>query len=329
MILEREVLSRHTTFRIGGEARYFADVKNEAELVEALAFANEHKLKVAVLGGGSNTLVPDAGIDGLVIKVSIEGIEFTGERVRVGAGVSWDAFVRAAAARSLWGIENLAGIPGTVGGAVVQNIGAYGAELSEVCIETECAGKGRISKDEAQFAYRDSIFKHKRDLIITHATFLLSSTPAARLTYADLAKAKEAGAQLTTPTEIGEAVRVIRSKKFPDLTVEGTAGSFFKNPIISEAKASELKAIYPELPTYPAGEHLVKISLAWVLDHVLSLRGYRVGSVRLFENQPLVLVASNGARAEDIEQVAREIVLRVEEKIGITIEREVETISLQ
>ena len=332
-IEERVPLAPCTTLGVGGSARFFADCTSEAEVGDALHDARTHKIPVAILGGGSNTLIPDVGFDGLVIKVSIPGMTFAdegeGSMATVGAGVSWDAFVREASERTLWGIENLAGIPGTVGGAVVQNIGAYGSELAEtfVACDTVLLANGAsktIDRSLAALAYRTSLFKHRRDLVITRATFRLAKRGTPNLAYPGLKEAQERGDPLATPGEIAEAVRRIRSEKFPH--GEGTAGSFFKNPILPLAQVEALKKRFPELPTSALGEGRAKIALAWILDHVLNLRGYARGPVRMFERQPLALVTSPRARAEDVEALAHDIAKRVRETIGIDIEREVETL---
>jgi UDP-N-acetylmuramate dehydrogenase len=329
---EGVILAPFTTFKIGGEAQSFIEVRTEEELLHTSAQS------FAILGGGSNVLVPEEGIAGLVIKVSIPGIvlEDLGDHVRVyvGAGVSWNEVVDAAGEHSLWGIENLAGIPGTVGGAAVQNIGAYGAELATVfeyadAIDFVTHAIVRITKAEANFGYRDSLFKHRRDLAISRVVLVLKKVGQPNLTYKDLKIAAEKGTSLSTPGEIAGVVRAIRAQKFPDLSKEGTAGSFFKNPVASPTAAASLAARYPGIPEFPQSDGTVKISLAWLLDNVLHLKGLSRGKARLFERQPLVIVASPGATALDIEQLAQEVENRVLAATDIKIEREVENFSLQ
>jgi len=334
MIEERQSLAPYTTLQVGGEAAHFARCTSEAEIQAALAFANKHSLSVAVLGGGSNTLVGDAGFTGLVLKIDLGGASFAreGEQelVVVGAGVEWDSLVQEAGERSLWGIENLAGIPGSVGGAVVQNIGAYGAELSQTfmwadVLSIQSGRITRIERDQAQFAYRTSIFKTNHDGIVVRAALRLSRAGVPNLTYPDLAKAAARGEALDTPSAIATVVRSIRSAKFPP---NGrTAGSFFKNPIVAKSVGESLHRTFPEMPLHTVDETHVKISLAWLLDHALNLKGYTKGRVHLHETQPLVLVAEAGATAHEVTALADEVIKRVHDLIGITIEREVETLS--
>ena len=203
-----------------------------------------------------------------------------------------------------------------------------GAELADVFeyADTIDLGRGdplRVAAQEAAFGYRESRFKKEPTLAITRVSLLLSPLGTPNLAYADLARVREGGEKLANPREIGAAVRRIRALKFPDLAREGTAGSFFKNPVISAVRAVELHAQYPELPQFPQENGQVKVSLAWLLDHALSLKGFSVGNARVFEKQPLVLVAARGASAADVEALARAIEKLVEEKIGIVIEREV------
>lgn len=327
-------LTELTTFRLGGPARYVIDVTDTATLVEALAFARDRSLPFRVLGEGSNLLVPDAGYPGVVLRMQMRGTTYE-ERdgaveVTIAAGESWDTLVREIAGRGLWGIENLAGIPGTVGAAPVQNIGAYGTELADTLIEVEAydARTGetlRFPKEDCGLGYRESRFKHEPDLIITSVTLRLTPAGSPQLGYADLARARGAGVPLSTTAEIGNAVREIRSRKFPDSRVEGTAGSFFKNPIISRDATAVLEKQYPDMPRYPAGTGS-KVPLAYILDKILGLRGYRIGPARLFEAQPLVLVADRGATAADVERLADDVARKVFDATNIVIEREVRTL---
>jgi UDP-N-acetylmuramate dehydrogenase len=332
MLPQRLSLATLTTLRVGGEAQV-VDCATEEEIKAAILREQNRGLPLAVLGEGSNTLAPDEGFDGIVLRPCLTGIEYEdlGDEVLVvaGAGVSWDELVRAVAARGLWGIENLAGIPGLVGAAPVQNIGAYGAELSQVfewCEALPRAGgaKKRFTARDAAFGYRDSIFKRDAAWIITRVALRLRTAGASNLSYKDLAEA--AGrTPLSTPAHVGEAVRGIRAGKFPDLATHGTAGSFFKNPTIASTAYAALAERYPGLLGFPAAGG-TKVPLAWILDHVLNLKGYRKGSVRLFENQPLVLVTEPGATARAVDAFARDIAEKVFAATGITVEREVQNL---
>lgn len=323
-----------TTLGIGGTAQVFIEAHTDKEVEDAIAYAREHDLTLRPLGAGSNILIPDEGVDGVVLKISLDDSTFENdgdETVLIaGAGVRWEEIVDVASNRGLFGIENLAGIPGTMGGAVVQNIGAYGAEFSSVfayadAINSATGAHERINRAEAEFAYRASFFKKHRDYLVLRVALRLSKNIPRNITYKDLVHADEKEISLQTSSEIASAVRAIRAKKFPHDRGEGTAGSFFKNPIISRTRADELAERFPNLPLFPQENGMVKLSLAWILDHVLSLKGFSQGRVRLYEGQPLVIVATTGATATEVDAFACEIAQRVLKATNIVIEREVET----
>jgi UDP-N-acetylmuramate dehydrogenase len=327
-------LAPFTTFHIGGPARVFIEAHNEEEIKDAIIYAREKNLPLYPLGAGSNLLVPDAGVEGVVLKIALNDISFenNGDETFLvaGAGISWGKIVDAASKRELFGVENLAGIPGTAGGATAQNIGAYGAELADIFVYADCinkkTGEGkRIARAEAAFAYRASFFKTHREFIIVRVALRLLKNATPNIAYPDLARAGENGIPLSTPSEIACAIRAIRAKKFPLSKKEGTAGSFFKNPIISQNLADMLKKQFPGLPLFSQEDGTIKISLAWLLDHALSLKGFSRARVRLYETQPLIVVARDGATATDVGALADEIAQRVFSATGIAIEREVET----
>lgn len=327
-------LAPFTTFHIGGPARVFIEAHTEEEVEKARGEAARRALPLMLLGNGSNLLVPDAGVEGVVLKMALRDSTFEdrGDEVLLigGAGLAWDAVVDAAIAHGVFGIENLAGIPGTLGGASVQNIGAYGASFADAfeyadTIDRVTGARARITHAEAGFGYRTSRFKETCSLIITRVALRLSRRAELNLAYPDLARAQEAGVPLTTLAEVAGAVRAIRAKKFPQTLEEGTAGSFFKNPVVPQGVAAALGARYPGLPVFPHEEGSAKLSLAWILDNVLSLKGYAVGRVRLYERQPLVMVARAGALASEVETLACTVEEKVRATTGIVIEREVET----
>ena len=327
-------LAPFTTFHIGGRACVFKEAHTDTEVEEAIACAHELNLPLYPLGAGSNVLVPDEGIDGVVLKMAMNDITFKNQNGCVllvaNAGTPWEEIVDAAGERTLFGIENLAGIPGTMGGAAVQNIGAYGIEFSEVfdyadCINSMTGTAVRVSHAEASFSYRTSFFKTHRELIVMRVAIRLAEHALPKLMYPDLVRAREEEVPLNTPREIAHVIRAIRAEKFPDLTKEGSAGSFFKNPIVTEAIAIRLQERFPGLPSFPQGDGTTKISLAWILDHGLSLKGFSQGRVRLYEKQPLVIATCSGATASDVDAFALEIAERVFSATSIVIEREVET----
>lgn len=334
-IREHVPLAPETTLGVGGAARFFVEAQTEQEIDEAIAFARERSLSTFVLGNGSNILVPDAGYDGMVLKISLANItvEDEGENIRLvaGAGALWDDVVDTASAHGVFGIANLAGIPGTLGGAAVQNIGAYGAEFSEVfdyadSIDSRTGEKRRVTAGEASFAYRTSFFKEHRELIMTRIALRLRTQSKPNVAYADLARAQASGVSLDTPSEVARVVRAIRADKFPHASEEGTAGSFFKNPIITRELADSLALRFPGLPAYPHEDGRVKLSLAWLLDHALALKGYTEGFVRLYEKQPIVLVTRVGATASEVDAFAKDIAKKVFDATGMFIEREVEMV---
>ncbi len=338
-ILENIPLREYTTFKIGGQARYFCRVKSADDLKAALAFALVKQVPFFILGGGSNVLISDAGFYGLVAKIEIGGVEFRerGNEVLVaaGAGENWDDLVCETVKRGLWGIENLSGIPGTVGAAPVQNIGAYGVELGDVLHFVEVCDKksGRVMKllnNECKFAYRDSIFKNNEgsQYVIVRVALRLKKDRAPNLTYKDVAEYfSKRGIKKPTLAGVREAIIEIRSRKFPALLKVGTAGSFFKNPIVSEDKCVELKKRFPELPSFPVGKGKIKISLAWILDHVCGFRGLREGDAGVWEHQALVLVNFGNASAREVSELAKKMIDAVKEKTGIDVRPEVEFVS--
>jgi len=355
-ILENISLAKYTTFKIGGPARFFCVVKDEDELVEAVEFAKAQKnpgaqgsygLPILVLGGGSNMLVSDAGFGGLVIKNEIAGIEIDDSAndnalISVGAGESWDGLVEYAVGHRLFGLENLSAIPGTVGAAPVQNIGAYGAEAAQTisnvrALDTKTMKFVELSAVDCKFGYRDSIFKQDRGhFIVTQVVFKLSKNGELHMDYKDVREYFSArGVAKPTISDLRKAIIEIRAAKLPDWKMWGTAGSFFKNPSVSAAKFEELKAKYSELPGYPevdgAGNATgdVKVSLGWILDKVCDARGLTVdtasgGKVGTYGKQALVLVAQAGATATEVLALSQELMKRVKDKTGIVIEAEVE-----
>ncbi|MEK7176487.1 MAG: UDP-N-acetylmuramate dehydrogenase [Patescibacteria group bacterium] len=339
-ILENVALKELTTFKVGGRARYFCAVKNLGEVAVADAFASKQKWPLFVLGGGSNILIAGAGFSGLVLKMDILGVEFVekkGDQVEVivGAGENWDDLARLTVEKNLHGLENLSLIPGSVGAAPVQNIGAYGAEVAEVISFVEVFDR-RISKVKilnkkaCQFSYRDSVFKKPagKNFIITRVGFLLKKSKKKMPFKTDYPDVQQwlVREKISEPTivDIRRAIVEIRTKKLPNLAEVGTAGSFFKNPIITNTQFKKLKNLFPDLPSVVMGENKVKIFLAWILDKICELKGFSVGKVGLHENQPLVVVNFGGATAEEIKSFTKKIAAIVREKTGLVIEREVE-----
>jgi UDP-N-acetylmuramate dehydrogenase len=329
-IIEGKSLAPFTTFRIGGDARFFCAVENKEDLQKAINFAKEKSLPIFIFGGGSNILVSDKGFDGLVVKIDIKGIEkLENDSVRAGAGENWDDFVGWAVSNGYGGLENLSLIPGTVGAAPVQNIGAYGVEVGnliesvEVFDVKENAFKN-LEHKECHFSYRDSLFKKEkgRYIIVSVLFTLKKKNTKPDISYKDLKEYFKDTSE-SSIVEVRAAVIAIRTAKLPDVRKVGTAGSFFKNPIISNEKYLGLKETYPELPNFPESDGRVKIPLAWIIDKICGLKGKRFGKAGIHETQALVIVNHGAASFEDVEKVAREVEKEVKEKTGTDIEREV------
>jgi UDP-N-acetylmuramate dehydrogenase len=336
-ILTSVPLNQYTTLKIGGTADYLCEVGNIEELRAVCQWAKQTGTPLLVLGGGSNVLISDEGFRGLVVVNKIKKQEIIAEdqeqvTVALGAGEVFDEVVAWSVRNSWWGLENLSSIPGTVGATPVQNVGAYGVEVSALitkvnALNLETFEEKFFSNEECQFSYRDSFFKTTagKKWIITEVVFKLSTQPAAKLTYTDLSTLISRESELT-PVDVRNEIIAIRSKKFPDWTQVGTAGSFFKNPIITIEQYKDLLSKYPNLPGFNQVSGEVKVSLGFILDKICGLRGYCVGEVCLFENQALVLVAQKNATARDVKEFVNKISEKVFEKTKIKIECEVQII---
>ncbi len=327
-IEEQVPLASLTTMRVGGNARFFVRVKNTDELSEAILFAREKSLPIFILGGGSNTLVSENGFLGLVIKIEIKGIAYDGNHVTASAGEIWDDVVQNIVSRDLWGVENLSLVPGTVGGAVAQNIGAYGVEASETIFSVEAFDMEKMkikifTRDECEFGYRESIFKKNKNLILIRATFLLEKNITPRTNYEDVKKYfDENGINAPLLEDIRRAIIAIRTEKMPAPPL-GTAGSFFKNPVVSAEQYEVLKIKFPEIKAYPQGDGNVKLSAAWLIDHAGKWRGIRQGDAGVHEKQALILVNYGNATADEIFKLSDNIKNDIKEKTGVTLEEEV------
>lgn len=329
---EQVPLAPYTTFKIGGPARWFAEATSEAEIIEALGFARERGLPLFALGGGSNLLVSDEGFAGLVLRIALKGIAQHGDRFDVAAGEDWDGFVSHAVERDYAGVECLAGIPGTVGGTPIQNVGAYGQEVSEVVEQVRALHVSTIkivefTNAECGFAYRRSIFNstERGEYIVTRVRYALNRGGAPRLAYADLKKYFQ-GAAEPSLMDVSAAVREIRRGKGMYI-VEGdpdcrSAGSFFKNPVVSGAVYERIAAQEGEVPHYPAEGRAVKIPAAWLLERSGFHKGYAQGAAGLSSRHTLALVNRGGAKAADIFALRDKILATVEERFGIRLEPE-------
>lgn len=326
-------LAGYTTFNVGGPAEYFVVVNNEGELESIIQEAHQNSLPVKILGGGSNVLVNDGGVTGLVIKNNLAGMRYEEQDEYVlltaGSGLTFDEVVAETVNKGLWGLENLSGIPGTVGATPIQNVGAYGVEVCDLIVKvkvfnTKTESFLEFNNTECRFGYRSSFFKTKegRDLIVTAVTYKLSKDPNPKFRYKDLINHFTDKKDITSK-EVREIVLAIRRNKFPDWHKIGTAGSFFKNPIVTTTEAATLSELYPELPMFSAGKGKMKVALGYVLDKICGLRGHRDGNVGLYDQQALVMVNYGGATAEEVKDFAQKISNLVFEKTKIKIEWEV------
>ena len=340
---ENVPLSPLTTFRIGGPARFFVEAGSLADIREAVAFGLKSNLPLFVLGGGSNLVVSDSGYPGLVLKVAVMGIDRRagsedGKAVfDVGAGESWDGFVAHAVSADCAGVECLSGIPGSVGGTPVQNVGAYGQEVADTIESVEGFdlkdGQVReLCREACGFSYRSSIFNttERARFIITRVTYALTPSGKPHLEYADLKRHFNGRETIASLAETREAVRAIRARKGM-LIVEGdpdcrSAGSFFKNPVLSEEQHSDLQkraeAKKLILPSYPALERNRKVSAAWLVEHAGFARGYTRGRAAISRKHALALVNRGGATAAEVIALKNEIQKKVEEIWGVRLEPE-------
>ena len=335
-IQEHVSLQPYNTFGISATARYFVDIQTEDELVDLCKGGLLKGKKILVLGGGSNILFTQ-DFDGIVIKNSIQ--EFNSRNVgkdiyvTAGAGMIWHELVLKTLENGIYGLENLSLIPGTVGAAPVQNIGAYGVELKDLFFELKAVEiksglvKGFTNKD-CGFDYRNSVFKGplKGQFIITSVTLKLNTPATVNTAYGAINTTLEKwGIVDPTPKDVSDAVIHIRQSKLPDPAKIGNAGSFFKNPVITKEKYIELKAEFDEIPGYPQPNDTIKIPAAWLIDKN-GWKGKRLGNIGVNPNQPLVLVNYGGGKGNELKELAFSILDSVKERFGIELEPEVNII---
>ncbi|HMT09237.1 MAG TPA: UDP-N-acetylmuramate dehydrogenase [Pyrinomonadaceae bacterium] len=335
-IQENVPLAPLTTLKVGGPARRFVEAATEQEIVDAISLAEALDVPVFILGGGSNIVVSDSGFDGLVSKIAIKGIEFNNVRdgkVRciAGAGENWDDLVAECVSRNLAGVECLSGIPGLVGGTPIQNVGAYGQDVSETIVAVRCFDRRSgeiltISTEECEFSYRKSRF-NSRDIdrfVVLSVEYELTENGEPKLTYSDLKE--HFGRQIPTLAKVREAVLAIRRSKsmvIDDKDVNSqSAGSFFKNPILSKEKFAVLAASNADIPSFPAGDDSMKVPAAWLIERSGITKGTRLGKAGTSTNHSLAIVNFGGASANDILTVKDEIQRRVREKFGIELDPE-------
>jgi UDP-N-acetylmuramate dehydrogenase len=343
LIEENKPLAPFTTFGIGGPACWFVEATSEDDVAGAAAWAEERGVPLFVLGGGSNLLVADAGFDGLALRVGMRGITATPDRTgqviyQVAAGEEWEHFVQRAIEDHCAGVECLAGIPGTVGGTPVQNVGAYGQEVASSiervrAFDLKQRAFVEFSNAECGFAYRRSRFNStdRGRFIVTRVDYRLTPGGAPTVRYAELQRALAEGGEPSL-ADVAAAVRRLRQSKGM-LLVEGdpecrSAGSFFKNPIVDE---EQLKAIAARSekgpPRFPAGpgaenEGRVKVPAAWLIEQAGFTKGYALGAAGISSRHTLALLNRGGATATEVLALASQIAAAVEARFGIHLEME-------
>jgi len=344
LLLENISLAPLTTIKIGGPARYFVEASNIGEVQEAFTYARSRALPLFVLGGGSNLVIADAGWPGLVLKVAIQGIgQCSGHDedgkilFDAGAGESWDKFVSHTVLARCAGVECLSGIPGSVGGTPVQNVGAYGQEVAETIssvqvFDTKDGQVRELCPEACGFSYRSSIFNstERGRFIVLRVTYALTPGGKPRITYADLKRHFEGRETAPDLAETREAVRHIRALKGMLITPGDpdclSAGSFFKNPVLSEEQHEDLKqraaARGLTLPTYPALETRKKVSAAWLVERSGFAKGFGFGRVGISTRHALAIVNRGAATAADVLALKEQIQHRVREIWGIQLEPE-------
>lgn len=331
-IFQNHNLKKLNTLGLSAFARYYAAPASMEELKTLLADAEYRNVPKMIIGSGSNILF-SKDFDGLMIHPSMKEIKIVNDTeksvfLRVGAGIIWDDFVTYTVDRGWGGLENLSWIPGCVGAAPVQNIGAYGVEakdaISEVeFVEIDSLSENRLKGDECNFGYRDSIFKRelKSKVVITYVTFELTKYPQIVSEYADVNEALK-GFEHPTLQNLRDVIIDIRKRKLPDPALVGNAGSFFKNPVVPEETAMSIQAGNPTLRLFPSVPGFNKIPAAWLIEQC-GFKGKRFGNVGVHSNQPLVLLAYEGAKGKELIELSSAICSAVKEKFGIDIEPEV------
>ncbi|MFI5070174.1 MAG: UDP-N-acetylmuramate dehydrogenase [Terriglobales bacterium] len=342
MIVQENIpLAPLTTLRVGGPARYFVEARTTGDVQEAIQFTNSRSLPLFVLGGGSNLVVSDAGWPGLVLKIAITGIEqqsHDGKTLfHVGAGEEWDKFVAVAVVKNCAGVECLSGIPGSVGGTPVQNVGAYGQDVSEtiqqvMALDNNSGEIRELSNEQCKFHYRTSTFNTtaRGRYIILRVSYKLIPGGKPLLQYADLKNHFAGWSEIPTLADTREAVRTIRATKGM-LIVAGetdccSAGSFFKNPVLAASDFDQLTRRASEknlqIPSYPTLESQRKVSAAWLVEHSGFHKGFTSRNVGISRKHSLAIVNRGKGSAAEILALKNDIQDRVEDIWGVRLEPE-------
>lgn len=332
-IQERVDMAAYNTMGISATTRFFAEVNTLEKLKKVLAFSRQEDTSIYFLGGGSNVLFID-DYNGLLVRMNFKGKEIQDENehevlLKIGAGENWHELVLYCVEQGWGGVENLSLIPGSVGAAPIQNIGAYGVELEQVFVslyamEVATGDLKKFSKEECEFGYRDSIFKNelKGKYVICSVVLKLQKDPELNTSYKALNDAlSKKGITKPTIRDISNTVTEIRQSKLPDPAEIGNTGSFFKNPVISKEQFEFLQKEHPEIPHYSAGDD-VKVPAAWLIDQC-GWKGTRFGDAGVHKMQALVIVNYGNASGAEIWNLAQKIQRSVKEKFGIALAPEV------
>ncbi len=327
-------LQLFTTFGINHTVKYFATFSDVKQLKNLLEHAKSYNLPVKIIGGGSNILLTK-NVEGIILKNEIFGKGVINETashfiVKVGAGESWHAFTQWCVGQKYQGVENLSLIPGTVGAAPMQNIGAYGIEIKDVfhsleALEIATGNVKTFSTNECNFGYRESVFKKElaNQYVILSVTFMLNKTPKYHYNYGDLKTILEQQfGNIISAENIAKAVIQIRQSKLPDPLEIGNAGSFFKNPVIDSTLAKQLQKQYKDMPSYLVSDTQCKVPAGWLIEQC-GWKGFTDGNCGVHAKQALVLVNYGGATGESIYNISTKIIESVVSKFGILLEREV------
>ncbi|MEO7050542.1 MAG: UDP-N-acetylmuramate dehydrogenase [Rhodanobacter sp.] len=330
-LTEHASLATLNTMRVPARANLLADIRDAAKLPELLDFPAVRRDRLLVLGEGSNVLFT-GDFDGTVLLMSTRGVqvESDGEsaRIAVAAGERWDDFVRWTLGQGYAGLENLIMIPGTVGAAPIQNIGAYGCEVAEFVESVEAWDTRErrvvtLEHSRCAFGYRDSLFKHEAGrYVVTAVRFLLPRSRPLRIDYAGIAgELQRMAVDTPAPFHVAEAVVRLRTRKLPDPAVIGNAGSFFKNPVVDLARADALKRDHPDLPAWPQADGRSKLSAAWMIE-AAGFKGLREGDAGISNRHALVLVNHGNATGPQLWALAQKVMLGVRERFGVQLEPE-------
>jgi len=330
-LTENAPLASRNTLRVNARARLLAELRDAARLPELLDFPAVRQAPLLVLGEGSNLLLA-GDFDGTVLAMATRGVQVEQDgdvaRIAVAAGERWDDFVRWSLGQGFAGLENLILIPGTVGAAPIQNIGAYGTEVAEFIESVEAWDTkerrvAQLARATCAFGYRDSLFKHEPGrYIVTAVRFALPRSRELRLDYAGIREElARMGVDKPAPFHVAEAVVRLRTRKLPDPAVIGNAGSFFKNPIVDTAQAETLKREHPELPAWPQPDGRSKLSAAWLIE-AAGLKGSRDGDAGISNRHALVLVNHGHASGGELWTFAQAVIATVQAKFGVRLEPE-------